>query len=124
MNEYEMRLKKLSEFSQPFEASLDAVTTAKSREDIDAVLEQLESERKELVNQIGAAQRYLSATGGKGKHGGQEVGERIEALKEELTLRDDLLYQTEEGLFYLATRRMPLMKLLKKTERRQKLQQI
>lgn len=101
INDYEMRHKRLAEFAQPYETSLDAVTKAKSKEDIDAVREQLESERKELVNQIGAAQRYLSATGGEGKYGGQEINERIEALKEELTLRDDLLYQIRRGVVLL-----------------------
>ena len=120
VNEYEMRLKKLSEFSQPFEASLDAVTTAKSREDIDAVLEQLEKERKEIVNQIGVAQRYLSATGGKGKHGGQEVGERIEALKEELTLRDDLLYQIRRGVVLLGDEEDAIDEIIEKNRKEAK----
>lgn len=84
----------------------------------------MESERKELVNQIGAAQRYLDASGGTGRYNGKEVGQRIESLKQELKLRDELLSEINRGCLLLGDEKNPLMKLLKKTERRQKLHQI
>lgn len=97
LSQFKSRLKSIDEFAQPFGDSRDAILGAKSNEDINAVRTQLESERKELVNQIGAAQRYLYASGGTGIYDGKEIGQRIEFLKQELQLRDDLLYQIERG---------------------------
>lgn len=120
LNKFEASFKNLEEFAQSVETSQDSILGAKSKEDVDAVREQLESERKELVNQIGAAQRYLDASGGTGRYNGKEVGQRIESLKQELKLRDELLSEINRGCLLLGDEKESIDEIIEKNRKEAK----
>lgn len=120
LNKFEASFKNLEEFAQSVETSQDSILGAKSKEDVDAVREQLESERKELVNQIGAAQRYLDASGGTGRYNGKEVGQRIESLKQELKLRDELLSEINRSCLLLGDEKESIDEIIEKNRKEAK----
>lgn len=120
LNKFEASFKNLEEFAQSVETSQDSILGAKSKEDVDAVREQLESERKELVNQIGAAQCYLDASGGTGRYNGKEVGQRIESLKQELKLRDELLSEINRSCLLLGDEKESIDEIIEKNRKEAK----